>query len=221
MERIRLLLLSAALLIGGCGNDANREAPPESLQASLPGVYSGTFPCENCPGIQTTLWLRADSRFFIRQEYPGTDGGDVSRAYNLGRWTWSDYDRSLVLKGDGPDRVFAWREPASLVMHTGSDLEHLLSREPQATEFVSSIRMSGMMHVAGDGVTFTECLSGLRARVDEGGDFARFAHQYRGLRSRGEPAFVELEGRFAWSADGSPAALTIDHFVTVRPGRTC
>lgn len=221
MRLCRLLPLVACSMIAGCGGASDREPPAGTPISSLPGVYAGTFPCVNCPGIFTTLWLRPDGRYFIRQRYLADENDEEMIAYGLGRWSWVDSDRRAVLRGDGPRRVFTRPDRDTLVMQTDSDLEHRLVRDPEMPDFTSSIRMTGTMRLSGEGAMFTECLTGLEAPVEKGADYRRFLHQYRSVVARGESAFVELEGRFSWSSDDAPASLTIDRFVTVKERRSC
>ena len=221
MSSNRLLILLLSVLIGACSGDRNADSPEGSPDVSLHGVYAGTFPCGNCPGIHATLWLRPDGRFFFRQEYPGDNENEASNAYNLGRWRWVARDDSIVLEGAGPRRTFVGLDRDTLVMRTESDLEHRLSRDPASPEFSAIIRMTGMMRMHGDGASFTECLTGLVAPVNKGGDFARYRHQYRSAGKHDEPAYVELEGRFSWSDGGAPASMTIERFVTVKAAGAC
>lgn len=221
MPSCRLLPLVVCFMIAGCGGASDREPPAGTPISSLPGVYAGTFPCGNCPGISTTLWLRPDGRYFIRQRYLADENDEEMIAYGLGRWSWVEADRIAVLRGDGPGRGFIWPDRDSLVMQTDSDLEHRLVRDPEMPDFTSSIRMTGTMRLSGESGLFTECLTGLEAPVAKGGEYRRFLHQYRSVVARGESVFVELEGRFSWSSDGAPASLTIDRFVTVKEGRSC
>jgi hypothetical protein len=205
--------------LAACNDAPDRQAPPGVPISALPGVYAGQFPCGNCPGILTALWLRSDGRYFIRQRYLADENDDETIAYGLGRWRWVDADRTVLLTGDGPPRIFTWPDPDTLVMRTKSELEHRLARDPGAPDFTSSIRMTGTMRVSADGTRFTECATGLEAAVEKGGDYRRFLHQYRSAVARGEPAVVEIEGRFSWSNDGDPVSLAIDRFVTVKEGR--
>lgn len=223
IPRCRHILRSGAavLCLAACG-DAPQEEPAEAPDyAPLPGVWSGTFPCRDCPGIETTLWLRGDGRYFIRQEYLAGETGDASQAYGLGRWRTGEADGTLVLEGAGPSRVFERAGQDALLMRTESALEHRLSRDAVPKDFTSSIRMWGTMQVRADGTYFRECLTGIEVPVSEMGDFGRFRHQYRSVRRQGEPVSVELEGSFQWSRDGSPASLTIDRLVTLRRGDAC
>ena len=85
----------------------------------------------------------------------------------------------------------------------------------------ATIRMAGMMRMRGGSAAFTECLTGLVAPVSKGGDFARFRHQYRSVGGQGKPAFVELEGRYTWSNDGTVKSLIIERFITVKTSEAC
>jgi copper homeostasis protein (lipoprotein) len=215
----RLLILAVVFLVGACSSDSM--SPADSHDPSLPAVYSGTFPCINCAGIQTTLWLRPDMRFFFRQQYLDDSGRKGEASYNLGRWSWDARGNVLELKGAGPARRLTHPDRGILIMRTESDLEHRLSRKQATLDFTPTIRVSGMMKVTGDSATFTECLTGFVAPVRKGGEFARFRHQYRSAVGGSEPAYVELEGSFSWSGDGSLKSLTIERFVTVKDNRAC
>jgi hypothetical protein len=219
LNRLGIFLVIA--LISGCSDDRDSDSSSELAEASLPGVYAGVFPCDGCPGITATLWLRADSRFFFRQRYPEDDSREAMDTYNLGRWSSITEGRTIELRGAGPRRTFTRMDLDTLLMQTDSDLEHRLTRDPTKNGISATIRMVGMMRMRGDSASFTECLTGLVAPVSKGGDFGRFQHQYRSAGRRNEPVFVELEGRFSWSGDGAMKSLTIERFVTVKAGEAC
>lgn len=215
----RLVLFLAIVLISSCGGDG--DSTLELTSASLPGVYTGVFPCEGCPGITATLWLRNDGRFFFRQRYPAGDDREPMDAYNLGRWNLTVENEAIELRGAGPRRTFIRADRDTLLMLTDSDLEHRLSRSHTKTDFSATIRLGGTIRMRGETVSFTECLTGFVVPVSRGGDFVRFRHQYRSAGKRSEPTYVELEGRFSWSGDGTPKSLTIERFVTVKADASC
>ena len=217
-SRLRLLLVFA--MVAGCSDGGDGDAP-ELPEASLPGVYAGVFPCEGCPGIASTLWLRPDYSYFFRQQYAADDALEATEAYSLGRWSLVTGARAIELSGAGPRRVFAVRGDDELLMRTDSDLEHRLTRDPTAAAFAAPIRLTGLMRVRGNSVSFTECLTGLAAPVSKNGEFARFQHQYRSVGRSSEPTFVEFEGRFSWADDGAPKLITIERFITVKENGTC
>ena len=221
MSLNRLLVLLGTILVVGCSNDRGSDPAADQPRASLPGVYEGVFPCEGCPGIASTLWLRSDGRFFFRQKYAADNTGEAIDAFSLGRWSSITDDRAIELSGLGPRRVFIRMDRDTLIMQTDSDLKHRLTRDPAAPEFTATIRLAGTMRKVGVGASFTECLTGLVAPVSKSGDFARFWHQYRATGRSTEPTYVELEGRFSWSDDGTPKALTIERFITVKAKGAC
>ena len=218
----RCQLAFLALLLGACGDshDATPEAAPA---AALPGVWAGVFPCDNCPGIDVTLWLRPDKRFFIEQRYAamaGEDGGPTT-AYGLGRWRWNPEERTLILDGAGPDRIFERRGGDTLLMRTVSPVEHRLRRNAVVPAFSSTVRLSGVAWRQGDTYVFEECLTGYELPLNTGGDYTRFRRQYRSVVARGAAAPVEFEGRITWAADNTPATFRIERFITIRTEGGC
>ena len=218
----RRYLAFLALLLGACGDsrDAAPEAPPA---AALPGAWVGVFPCDNCPGIDITLGLRPDERFFIEQRYAAMsrEGAAPTTAYGLGRWRWNAEERLLVLDGAGPDRIFERQGADTLLMRTVSPVEHRLRRKAGALAFSSTIRLSGMARRQGDTYAFEECLTGYELPLDTGGDYRRFRQQYRSVVARGAAAPVEFEGRIIWATDGTPASFRIKRFITIRDEGGC
>lgn len=215
----RLFIFLVIVVLGGCSDDS--DAPAQLPEDLLPGMYTGVFPCDGCPGIDSILWLRSDGRFFFRQQYPSYDTREAKDVYSLGRWSSIPDEHSIQLSGSGPARTFLRLDRDTLVMRTESAIEHRLIRGPLSTDFSSTIRMSGMMRRTGENASFTECLTGLVAPVSRGGEFARFWHQYRSTAERGKPAYVELEGRFTWSDDGAVKRLTIERFITMKANAAC
>ncbi|MEJ2298277.1 MAG: copper resistance protein NlpE N-terminal domain-containing protein [Woeseiaceae bacterium] len=212
-----LLVLAVA---SGCGEGPESSASQPLPTESLPGVYSGVFPCDGCPGIPSRLWIRADGRFFLEQQYPAAADRDKTAVYSLGRWGFSDDRYRVHLDGSGPRRTFARPDRDTLVMQTPSDLEHRLTRDQATPDFTSIVRMTGLVRRNEGGLTFTECLTGLVLPISRDGDFSRFHHQYRSIGGR-RPVLAELEGRFHWSDDGAPRTMTIERFVTLRAGQSC
>lgn len=217
----RYVLLFLIILVSACGHDRSGETVDVPSVASLPGVYAGVFPCDGCPGIPVTLWLRSDGRYFIEQRYPAVEGREAMTAHSFGRWGWAADEGVLSLKGPGPVRRFARPDGDTLMMQTHSTLEHRLDRDHSASEFSAMVRMVGVARMHNGNASFTECSTGFEVPISKAGDFGRFRHQYRSAGGQGEPVLVELEGRFSWARDGTPGALTIDRLVTVKAEGTC
>lgn len=207
-------------MAGGCGGDDESGVAGE-LPAAPVGVFSGRFPCGNCPGIETTLWVRPDGRFLLEQLYLQDEAGETMRAYNMGRWEWAGADRTIVLDGSGPQRSFTGADSDTLLMQTRSDLEHRLSRHAAAPQFTATVRMSGVIRLSGGSASFRECLTGYDLPVTRGGDYRRFLHQYRGADTSRGTVPVAFNGRFAWTQAGEPLSVTIEEFVTFREGSGC
>ena len=210
-------------VLSGCEDKDEKPVPEAPPPETLPGAWAGVFPCDNCAGIDTTLWLRPDGRFLIEQQYPpGENAGEIAvAAHGLGRWRWQAEERRLVLDGRGPQRVFEWPETDILLMQSDSPLEHRLERNGGTTDFPVTIRMTGLARPQGEGFVFTECLTGYAVPFETGGDYPRFARQFKNVVPRGEDAPVELDGRFAWGGHGAPSSLRLVRFVTIRASGGC
>jgi len=216
---MRLLVFGLILFLSGCGGTREPGEPAPAERRPPPGVYAGTFPCANCAGIDTTLWLRSDGRFFFRQRYLDAREAELG-GYNLGRWRWSA-ESGLVLAGAGPVRRFTLLSDGRLEMITATGLDHLLERERGAPDFVDRIRLDGRVVLEDGQLRLTECLSGLSAELRGGEDHARLRQRLRSLVGYGAPALVELEGRFMWTSTGRASALTVDRFFSIRPDGGC
>jgi len=61
------------------------------------GVYAGTMPCADCPGIQTTVELHQDSTYTIQTKY--LDKSDELFT-ETGKFQWSAQGNSIILDND-------------------------------------------------------------------------------------------------------------------------
>lgn len=206
-------------LLVACGSDSNDTASPTRALAPPLGVFSGTFPCDDCPGIPTTVWLRADGSYFLEQLYHAD--GEQHAVTSLGLWSWALDSETLELRGRGPPRRFTRPDSNTLVMQTPSPLVHRIDREPTRGRFDGTIRLEGMIDFDRGGTTFTECVTGLQVPVSRGGDYSRFAQQYRHVGPGGSPVFVLLDATFEWRDDGAPKQLIVDRFSTIRAEGRC
>ncbi|WP_132980646.1 copper resistance protein NlpE [Pigmentiphaga sp. D-2] len=69
----------AAVLIAGCGTPSREHDTPAASPVvdghnarntlDWDGVYEGTLPCADCPGIRTRLTLRQDGRYELETQY--------------------------------------------------------------------------------------------------------------------------------------------------------
>lgn len=223
MNLCRAFFAAVVIVLSGCGNVEKTEAPAAPPPDSLPGVYSGIFPCDNCAGIDTAIWLREDGRFVIEQAYlvDDPDAGTATISTSLGYWNWRSDEQVLELAGSGPHKVFRRPDHDKLLLQTASDTPHLLSRSSAQFEFDSVMNMRGTIDKSGDSYSFTECLTGLTAPVATSGDYKRFWRQYRSVPRREAVAPVELNGRFVWAENDEPEMLVIERFITIRANDAC
>ncbi|WP_405241925.1 copper resistance protein NlpE N-terminal domain-containing protein [Lentisalinibacter salinarum] len=212
-------LLTPLLLLGGCtdGDDSARTGGRLPVPAPSSGLWKGTFPCADCPGIEVTLWLHPDGAFFLRQHYLADDG-DGERYYGIGRWEWDEDEPALRLRSGGPERVFDHRGPGLLAMRVASDLPHRLERSGDLVPFTDTIVLEGEYQVAEGERRFRECRSGLTWPIAPRGDYRRLLHQY-GRVPRGEDALARVRGRLERTDNGD--ALLVEELVQLQPGRRC
>jgi heat shock protein HslJ len=113
MAALRASSLALALfVIAGCLRPSMRGLSAGHLE--IPATYDGKLPCADCPGIATTLTLRADSTFTMRSVYLERD---PRPRLDHGRWS-VDVERRLVLHGgtQAAPRRFAIVDAATLRM---------------------------------------------------------------------------------------------------------
>jgi uncharacterized lipoprotein NlpE involved in copper resistance len=60
------------------------------------GTYTGTLPCADCQGIETSLTLKKDKTYLLKTKYIGK-----SDAFNekSGTFTWNTAGSTVMLKG--------------------------------------------------------------------------------------------------------------------------
>lgn len=216
----RALPALALVLAGGCGDSVKNAESDGAVDRAIPDDYTGTFPCGNCPGIRVRLRLTDDRYYFIAQRYLADDEGPDVAAASMGRWMWRDSEGVIALTGPGPVRKFKRDGRDSLVMITESELEHRLNRDADAPAFDTSFPMTAVVEAEADGISLTECRTGLSISLDSGGEFPRFARQYR-KAGRDTPVLAEIDGVFSWSDSGAPESLLIERLVSLRVGQNC
>jgi NlpE-like protein len=215
-----LVLLVAAL--GSCGRERDAAPAVTPMPTTLAGVYSGELPCINCVAIATTLWLRPDGRFFLRQRLidegksAASNATENSTTFSLGRWHWDELAGEAVLRGAGPERRLAPLADERLELRVASPLEHVLARDPSSPAFADRLTLDGESAVTENGATFRECLTDLTFTVSESGAYRELRRQHRRMNSRHKVALTTVEGHLAASG-----RLVIDRFVTIKPGTAC
>ena len=82
------------------GTDSTVEVDTKTVPVDPVGSFSGTLPCADCPGITTTIWLRADSTYVQHATYLDRDTMPFG---SIG--TWSIEGNVVLLRGT-PGRRF-------------------------------------------------------------------------------------------------------------------
>ncbi|MHB1321689.1 MAG: copper resistance protein NlpE [Acidithiobacillus ferrivorans] len=107
MLRPHALLLSAAILLGGCATQpaattrtpAPKPGTAHTRHATLDwvGTYAGVLPCADCPGVREVITLNKDHAYEITTQY--VDRGDqLFRRGNV--FSWVD-GNTIRLEGVG------------------------------------------------------------------------------------------------------------------------
>jgi copper homeostasis protein (lipoprotein) len=99
------------------------------------GTFSGTLPCADCPGIDTTVTLKPDGTYAVHEVYQGKPGSFDSD----GTWTAEENGKRVRLDPNSKseqDRVFA--------VKSSDEIESLdIEGKPIATEAPHSLKREG------------------------------------------------------------------------------
>lgn len=71
------------------------------------GEYKGTLPCDDCPGIETTLTLKKDNTYILETLYIGNKGKKPLQ--DEGTFTWGDIDDVISLEGVEDGKPFLYQ----------------------------------------------------------------------------------------------------------------
>lgn len=226
-----LLLLCPMLLLAAC-----RAAPtPEALVAVAPpaavpatGLFAGTLPCADCPGIRTTLQLRPDARFLLHELYEGR--GEQAVASDFGHWQEADGRVTLAGKGqprqfrrDGPDRLRLLDLAGSEIR---SPLPYDLHRDTRTAAIAAPVSLHAAFTYQADAPRLRDCATGLDLPVAMTADYPALERGYLAVRpAPGAPVVVQvdvtLEMQPAMEGDGRTESWVVRRFATALPGAAC
>ena len=91
-----LLLVSAVSILRL--PEAQASVPDARISAELPGVYRGTLPCADCPGIAVRLVLQADGQYQRSQTWLDQGAGAVR--HDRGTFQWDARANRITLQAD-------------------------------------------------------------------------------------------------------------------------
>jgi heat shock protein HslJ len=121
-----LILFTLALVLSA-GAQQKQSAPTASKvvdmhnsQNSLDwaGVYEGTTPCADCPGIKTRLTLNRDGTYELMTQYLERP---VAPATVRGRFTWHANGNEIVLDAQGGNQAYAVGEGRLFMLSFAGD----------------------------------------------------------------------------------------------------
>jgi hypothetical protein len=220
MRRRRILTIFVAALLFGChrgGTNGVHSVTP--LPADVAGVYAASFPCSNCKEIAATLWLRADERFILRQNYVGDADAADDASYAFGLWSWDEHAAEIVLRGHGPDRRLKRLDSDRLEWLGNAAAKTTLQRDPSAPAFVDKVVFDGESEVGDHDATFTQCITGLELPIADAGALKELRRPHRVLNPAHKIAFTTVDAHIVDS--GSGEQLVIDKVIKLKPGAGC
>src|SRR5262245_55162992 len=99
------MLASTACTTGTSDNSASMQGMAHNSRNSLDwaGVYQGTLPCADCPGISTRVELALDETYVMSLRYIDRDAAPRN---SRGPFKWDAEGRSIELQGSQRE---SWR----------------------------------------------------------------------------------------------------------------
>jgi len=104
---MRLRIFLACALLGWLAACASAPPPADASAGQAhnsansldwAGIYEGTTPCADCPGIHTIVQLRSNGTFVLSQRYLDRE---LSPRRSGGRFTWDAAGRNVTLNAPG------------------------------------------------------------------------------------------------------------------------
>lgn len=154
MKRLSLFLLSLFMLaiLAACGKSAKNEIPPQ-------GMYAGTLPCADCPGIRTRITFNQDGSVIETRLYENTDGTSLSE-----EGTWK-MDKGIVTVTFPFETQYFTVKSADAIEMTDKDGKRSEALSEQytlkkvtpkvASDFAGRYRLAGDQMLDGSGETLT------------------------------------------------------------------
>lgn len=230
------LLFAACLgliLMSGCAEPVAEvdEPSPRGLGdvVTLPGTFTGSIPCDDCERVDIVLNVRPDSLYQLRKTYQSTSG-PLNVDSQMGRWRFSPGD-SLLILGKEKGRLKTYRVVGNDLLRfveweggdSSSQIQYELSRSPAMDPFPDPVKMRGMFSSVMELGYFSECATGVKFAVDEGGDFRTTVQNYMNTpHDADHPLLVSILGSLSPGAGpGAPDTLYISQFRRFYPNRDC
>ncbi len=145
ISAITTIIFFILILAGSCARKTSVPAqnmetyPQHTSQNSLDwaGTYTGTIPCADCPGIETTLTLNYDNTFRLTSVYQERD---VAPFVEEGHFEWNTDGNTILLKNGktnarqfrvGENKVFMLKSDGKKVEGNLADM-YILNKSQQS-----------------------------------------------------------------------------------------
>ena len=227
--RTLLPLLVVTVFQAGCQAPAAQGGGTESV-LELPASFTGTLPCNDCPGIPAQLDLWPDGVFHLSRAGEGTPDRDD----DLGRWR-RDPGSPIVLLYGGREMPLQFEVVGPRTLRTldvygnpaGKGDRYDLTSAGQLQPADLSRGLHGMFRYLADAAMFEECLTGRRYPVAMEGDYLALERAYlaRPDAAPGAPVMASFDGEIArrppMEGTGTVPTVVVRRFVGLWPGQTC
>ncbi len=124
-----LIVVMSMLTLASCKKDAEKKIPtviqPEIMDSIFSNRFEGVIPCPDCPGIETTLAIHADSTLNKIVYYQ--DKQELPQQYS---GTWKLKDSVFEANFDG-NKEFYKIKKGSLLARVGSDRKEVIGKLAQ------------------------------------------------------------------------------------------
>ncbi|MDP2226545.1 MAG: copper resistance protein NlpE N-terminal domain-containing protein [Moraxellaceae bacterium] len=165
--------------------------PPAAAPAT--GMFSGLLPCADCGGIRTTLQLRPDARFLLREVY---EGRGTTSDFGM----WSEAAGVITLQGaSGEPRRFrrttleVLRQLDTAGLDIDSTLPYELKRDARMLAVPVPLMLSALFTYKADSPRLRDCRTGLDLPVAMAADYLALEREYLKANRAGAGLSVRVE----------------------------
>jgi copper homeostasis protein (lipoprotein) len=239
MLRIPAGAITALMLILGPGSPASAELVARNSSDSIglaggdpPASFSGTLPCEDCPGIRHWLNLLPDKVFHLRTRPLNESDVEGESSDEIGIWDLSADGDTLILHptlGRPSKLLIETPSVLNLIEKRGSEVQSEQPHELYRTEYRSiepRLFLRGKYAKIEDGGVFRECVTGRRLLVADEGENAQLEEEYLRFRKQyGDDLLVSLQGRITRqersNGSGHQEILIVERMGHFWPAEVC
>ena len=112
-----------AACLGAC-TQAHVSHEEQRAVLDPPATFGGRIPCSDCPDIEMTLELTADSSYRLRRTHVQAIAGMDTSSVETGRWSFDEEGRLLLVNGNDALRFEVLADTLRGVHPTGDDEEN-------------------------------------------------------------------------------------------------